>query len=76
LIDYNQVMVDWRDYIEHDPGIMRGKPVFKGLRLTVEFILDRLAQGASERELVQNYEGLTVPHIQAALSYATSVVRP
>lgn len=54
---------------------MLGKPVFKGTRITVEFVLDRLAQGATAQELVENYEGLRAEHITAALSYAAAAVR-
>ncbi len=51
-------MVDWTHYIERDPLIMTGKPVFKGTRITVEYILERLAQGATAEDLLANYEGL------------------
>ena len=59
-------MVDWKNFIERDPCVMLGKPVFKGTRLTVDFILERLAQGAMPQELVDNYEGITLDHIRAA----------
>lgn len=67
--------MDWRDYIERTPGVALGKPVFKGTRITVEFCLERLAQGADSRELLAEYPGLSAKHIQAALAYAASVVR-
>ena len=67
--------MNWQDYIERDPEIMLGKPVFKGTRLTVEFVLERLSQGATADELVQNYVGLRPEHIPAALAYAASVLR-
>ena len=67
--------MNWQDYIERDPEVMLGKPVFKGTRLTVEFILDRLGQGAGEKELLDNYIGLRPEHIQAAQAYAASVLR-
>ena len=67
-------MTDWKQYIERDPGVMLGKPVFKGTRLTVEFILERLAQGATPQDLLENYEGLKPEYIPAALAYAASVV--
>ena len=68
-------MIDWKNYIERDPAIMLGKPVFKGTRITVEFILERLAQGATYQELLDNYDGLVAEHIPAALAYAAGVVR-
>jgi len=50
--------MDWKKYIERNPEIMLGKPVFKGTRLTVEYVLERLGQGASPEELLENYDGL------------------
>ncbi len=67
--------MDWKTYILRDPQIMLGKPVFRGTRITVEFVLERLAQGATPEELIANYEGLMPEHITAALSYAAAVVR-
>jgi uncharacterized protein (DUF433 family) len=67
--------MNWQDYIERDPEVMLGKPVFKGTRLTVEFILERLGQGASVEELLESYVGLRPEHIPAAQAYAASVLR-
>ena len=67
--------MDWKDYIERDPDVMLGKPVFRGTRLNVEFILERLGQGATVEELLANYEGLRPEHIHAAQAYAASVLR-
>jgi uncharacterized protein (DUF433 family) len=73
--EYNEVlMIDWKQFIERDPDVMLGKPVFTGTRITVEFVLERLAQGATPQELVDNYEGLKPEHIPAALAYAASAV--
>ena len=54
---------------------MLGKPIFRGTRITVEFVLERLAQGAQSEDLVRNHPPLTVDHVKAALAYAVSVVR-
>lgn len=67
--------MNWQDYIERDPEVMLGKPVFKGTRLTVEFILERLGQGAAVEELLNSYVGLRPEHIHAAQAYAASVLR-
>jgi len=53
-----------------DPKIMVGKPVIKGTRLTVEYILNLLAQGATEAEILNEYKGLTHEDIQACLRFA------
>jgi len=47
--------------IEINPVIMMGKPVIRGTRITVELILRKLAEGASEGELLQDYPHLTTP---------------
>lgn len=67
--------MDWHQYIERVPGVMLGKPVFRDTRITVEFILERLAQGARAEDLVRSHPTLTLEHISAALAYALSVVR-
>jgi uncharacterized protein (DUF433 family) len=50
--------MNWHERIVVDPGILVGKPVIKGSRLAVEFIVDLLAQGWSEREILKNYPGV------------------
>jgi len=54
-----------------NPKIMVGKPVIKGTRLTVDFILNLLAHGASEKEILNEYNGLTPEDIQACYLFAT-----
>ena len=54
-----------------DPEILAGKPVIAGTRLAVEFILELLAAGESEQELMANYPGLAREDILACLSYAS-----
>jgi uncharacterized protein (DUF433 family) len=57
--------------ITMDPKKMVGKPVIKGTRLTVEFILGLLAHGASIEEIKEEYQGITTEDIQACLLFAT-----
>lgn len=66
--------MDWKERITVDPNILVGKPVVKGTRLAVEFIVDLLAQGWSEEEVLRNYPGLTVEDIKACLRYASAVL--
>lgn len=54
-----------------NPKVMVGKPVIKGTRLTVEYILGLLAHGATFEEILQEYPGLTREDIQACLLFAT-----
>ncbi len=59
------------DRIIVDPEILAGKPVIRGTRLAVEFVLDLLAAGESETEILENYPGLTREDILACYSYAS-----
>jgi uncharacterized protein (DUF433 family) len=68
-------MMNWQDRIIIDPDILVGKAVIKGTRLAVEFIIDLLAQGWSEDEILRNYPGLTKDDIRAYLSYASEILR-
>ena len=54
-----------------DSNILAGKPVIRGTRLAVEFILELLAAGQSESEILSDYPGLTREDILACLSYAS-----
>jgi uncharacterized protein (DUF433 family) len=59
------------DRIVVDPEVLAGKPVVRGTRLAVELILDLLAAGQSDDELLTNYPCLTREDILACLSYAS-----
>lgn len=67
-----EIPVGWRERIVLDPQILAGKPVVRGTRLAVEFIIDLLAQGWTEDELLRNYPGLTHEDIRACLRKAGS----
>jgi uncharacterized protein (DUF433 family) len=67
-------MTDWKEMITADPEVMVGKPVIAGTRLTVEFIVERLADGWTEEELFQSYPGLTRGQILACLAYAAEML--
>jgi uncharacterized protein (DUF433 family) len=57
--------------IATDPKVMVGKPTVRGTRLTVEYILRRLAHGAAVGELLTEYPGLTSDDVQACLLFAS-----
>jgi len=67
--------MDWKDRIIIDPNILVGKPVIKGTRLAVEFIVELLAQGWPESEITRNYPGITHEDITACLKYATNILK-
>ncbi len=54
-----------------NPKVMTGKPVIKGTRLTVEYVLNLLAHGTTPEEILAEYEGLTHEDIQACFLFAT-----
>src|SRR5919109_684917 len=60
--------------IEIDPGVMMGKPVIRGTRITVELILRKLAEGATEADLFDAYPKLTREDIRAAIGYAADTL--
>lgn len=67
--------MDWRDRITADPAILVGKPIIKGTRISVEFVIDLLARGWTVEQILQEYDHLTVDDIRACLAYAGELVR-
>lgn len=64
----------WQDYIEEKSGVMLGKPVFKGTRITVEHVLRELGGGTREIDLLKAHPRLGAEHIRAALLYAAALI--
>lgn len=60
--------------IQLDPKVMLGKPVIRGTRVTVELILRKLSEGATEEELLEAYPHLQREDIRAAIAYAADTV--
>ncbi len=60
----------WEDRITVDPAVLTGKPVIRGTRLSVEFIVGLLAQGWSDSEILRNYPGISREDVLACLAYA------
>lgn len=58
-----------------DPKVMVGKPVIRGTRLTVDFVLNLLAHGATEKEILEEYRGLTEEDIRACFLFATKALK-
>jgi len=65
----------WRERIVIDSDILVGKPVIKGTRLAVEFIVELLAEGWSDEDILGNYPGITKEDIRACLAYAGAVLK-
>ena len=62
----------WEQRIVVDPDVLVGKPVVKGTRLSVEFIIDLLAEGWTETQVLSNYPNLARDDILACLAYAAT----
>lgn len=60
--------MNWQDYITSDEQVLLGKPTTKGTRLSVEFLLERLADGWTEQDLLDNYPRLTKEALQAVFA--------
>ena len=66
--------MDWHLHITMDPGILVGKPVIKGTRLAVEFVIELLANGWTQAQIIENYPSLSDVEIQACLAYAHDIL--
>ena len=64
----------WKERIHMDPSILVGKPIVKGTRLAVEFVIDLLAQGWTEAQILESYPGITHEDIQACLAYTSATL--
>jgi len=63
------------DLIESDPAVLQGKPCIKGTRLSVEFMLELLATGATQAEILDGWPDLTAEAVAQALRFAASSMR-
>lgn len=61
--------------ISIDPNVCFGKPCVRGTRIWVSLILDNLAEGVSERKLLEEYPELTAEDIRAAIAYGAEMAR-
>lgn len=65
----------WRDHIHSDPAIVGGKPVVRGTRLAVDFLLGLLAAGWSQEDILENYPQLTPEALRAVFSLAAETLQ-
>lgn len=66
--------MNWREYITVDPGVLAGKPVVRGTRIGVEFLLELFAAGWTREQVVENYPGVTSEALSAVFAYARECV--
>lgn len=65
-------MLDWRDYIHSDSRVLLGKPVVKGTRLAVDFILGLFAAGWTEQQILDSYPTLSSKALRAIFAFSSS----
>lgn len=66
--------MEWKPYIHSDPTILAGKPVIRGTRLSVEFIMQLKANGWTEDAILSNYPALSQEMLQASFAYAADCI--
>lgn len=66
--------MDWRKYIVSDPEILSGRPVVRGTRLAVDFLLGLFASGWTEDKILDNYPQLTSDALRAVFGFAAETL--
>jgi uncharacterized protein (DUF433 family) len=66
---------DYRGMVVSDPGVMMGKPVIAGTRITVELILEKLAAGETVEQILEAHPRLSEEAVRAALAFAADALR-
>ena len=66
--------MNWQDRITVDPKVLVGKPVVKGTRIAVELVVDLLAKGWTQEQILDSYPNLMAEDIRACLAYASEVL--
>lgn len=67
--------MNWEEHITVDPSVCHGRACIKGTRIMVSVVLDNLAAGLSEEEILKSYPSLTRQDIHAAIAYAAELAR-
>ncbi len=67
--------MDWHKRITVNPTVLVGKPVIKGTRIAVEFVIDLLGRGWTTEQILHEYDHLKAADIQACLAYASESLR-
>jgi uncharacterized protein (DUF433 family) len=68
------VNIDWKSRVTFNPDVLAGKPTVRGLRLSVEHVLQALAHGVPEEELLADYPDLEPDDIRACQAYAADLI--
>lgn len=72
--DWRAMGLDWRGRITSDPSVMLGKPCVAGTRITVQLILEKLAVGATAKDIYLDYPHLEPGSVEAAVAFAVDAL--
>ena len=75
LVLWSEQMIEWRQYLTVGPAVCHGQLCAVGTRVLVTNILDSLAEGCTQEEILKSYPSLRPEHINAAQSYAAELAR-
>ena len=67
--------MSWHEYIHSDPSVLAGKPVIRGTRLSVEFLLGLLSEGWTGQQILDNYPQLSHDALRALFAFAAECTR-
>jgi uncharacterized protein (DUF433 family) len=67
--------MNWRDYIDSDSAVLAGKPVVRGTRLAVDFLLELFAAGWTTEQVLENYPQLTPEALRAVFAFAAEAMQ-
>jgi uncharacterized protein (DUF433 family) len=67
--------MNWRERVTVDPNILVGKPIIRGTRISVEFVVDLLGRGWTMEQILHEYDHLKREDLQACLAYASEALR-
>ncbi|HCV30625.1 MAG TPA: hypothetical protein DGO89_10650 [Microcoleaceae bacterium UBA9251] len=67
--------MNWKAHIHSNPQILLGKPVIKGTRISVEFILGLFSEGWTQQQVLENYPTLNAESLQAVFAFAAECLK-
>jgi uncharacterized protein (DUF433 family) len=67
--------MNWKAHIHSNPKILLGKPVIKGTRISVEFVLGLFSEGWTQQQVIENYPTLNAESIQAVFAFAAECLK-
>ena len=67
--------MNWHEHIHTDPAVLAGKPIVKGTRLSVDFLLGLMAEDWTEQRILENYPQLSHESLQAVFAFTAEIMR-